>query len=113
MKVIIKIIDFSTLTIGIFLGLTIVLKSLGASVEAPFVKWLYGTISIQLVAPFKGIFPSPSIGTKGIIDIPAFFALVVYMAIGYATSLGVESLGRNIKPGKLLSKKKHSDQSEL
>ena len=105
MKILVKIIDFSTLTLGIFLALDIVLKSLGASAQAPFVRWLYFDVVNPLLAPFIGIFPSPEIGTKGIIDIPAFFALVIYMALGYALSMGIESLGRNVKPGRLIQKK--------
>lgn len=111
MKVLVKIIDFTTLTLGIFLGLTIVLKALGANPETPFVSWIYNQITTPLVLPFVGIFPSPTLGKSGVIDIPAFFALVIYMALGYALSMGIESLSRNIKPGKILKKKPGTPQT--
>jgi hypothetical protein len=36
------------------------------------------------MAPFRGIFPSPTIRPGGyVLDLPAIFALIVYILIGY------------------------------
>lgn len=106
MKMLTKVIDLTTLVLGLILGTRVLLKVLGASTTAPFVKWVYVGLSQPLLAPFLGIFPAPSFGKSGIIDIPAFFALVVYLAGGYMISAGIESLGRSIhlkiKPNNLL-----------
>lgn len=106
MKMLTKVIDLTTLVLGLILGTRVLLKVLGASSTAPFVKWVYVDLSRPLLAPFLGIFPAPTFGKSGIIDIPAFFALVVYLASGYMLSAGLESLSRSIhlkiKPNNLL-----------
>ncbi len=111
MNVVVKTIDLTTLTLGIVLGTRVVLKVLGANAATPFVAWIYNTMSDPLMAPFVGIFPAPSFGKAGIIDIPAFFALVVYLAGGYMVSSAVESLGRNIKAGSLFRIAQHKDSN--
>lgn len=108
MKVLIKVIDLTTLVIGLILGTRVILKILGAGVEAPFVRWVYTDLSLPLLLPFEGIFPAPSFGKNGIVDIPAFFAVIIYLAIGYMISAGLESLGRNVNipnPFRLTGKK--------
>lgn len=97
MKVLVKVIDLTTLTIGIILGTRVLLKVLGANPLTPFVAWIYQNLSDPLMAPFVGIFPAPTFGKSGVIDIPAFFALIIYLAVGYMISLGLDSLGKNIK----------------
>lgn len=65
------------------IGLRILLKLMGASTTAPFVRWIYET-SKPLLYPFEGMFPSSSVG--GIpftIEFSALFALFVYVFIGY------------------------------
>lgn len=111
MNVVVKIIDLTTLTLGIILGTRVVLKVLGANTTTPFVAWIYDTMSAPLMAPFAGIFPAPAFGKAGVIDIPAFFALIVYLAGGYMVSSAVESLGRNIKAGNLFKITQHKDSN--
>lgn len=63
--------------------LRIVLKLMGASTVAPFVRWVYET-SKPLLYPFEGMFPSSQVG--GIpftIEFSAFFALFIYVFVGY------------------------------
>lgn len=63
--------------------LRIILKLMGASTVAPFVRWVYET-SKPLLYPFEGMFPSSQVG--GIpftIEFSALFALFVYVFIGY------------------------------
>ncbi|MFZ5424382.1 MAG: YggT family protein [Patescibacteria group bacterium] len=78
------------------LGLRFVLKLFGASIVAPFVLWLY-TITDNLMKPFAGIFPSPSLGGASIIDIPTIVAIVVYFAAGYFLSVLIISADNNLK----------------
>ena len=63
--------------------LRIILKLMGASTVAPFVRWVYET-SKPLLYPFEGMFPSSQVG--GIpftIEFSALFALFVYVFVGY------------------------------
>lgn len=113
MRMLIKIFDLTTLCLGLILGTRVLLKILGASVTAPFVRWIYLDLSEPLMSPFQGIFPAPAFGKNGIVDIPAFFALVVYLGIGYLLSAGLESFGKNLKINNVLhiTKEKHSSDS--
>ncbi len=113
MNVVIKVIDLTTLALGIILGTRVVLKVLGANISTPFVAWIYSTMSDPLMAPFVGIFPAPAFGKAGVIDIPAFFALIVYLAGGYMISSAVESLGRNIKAKNLFRIAQSKDTTPL
>jgi uncharacterized protein YggT (Ycf19 family) len=65
------------------IGLRIILKLMGASTAAPFVRWVYET-SKPLLYPFEGMFPSSQVG--GIpftIEFSALFALFIYVFVGY------------------------------
>lgn len=79
---------FTTLANVIFtiiealLGLRIILRLFSANPATPFVQWVYET-SETLIAPFRGIFPSPSLREGFILDIPALFALLIYALIAY------------------------------
>lgn len=90
-----RIIDVTSWIIAFLVGLRIVLKLLSASLVAPFVEWLY-MFTDALIAPFIGIFPSPVIGKSSELDLSAFFALVLYLIIGFALAEGVEAAGRSI-----------------
>ncbi|HXK52772.1 YggT family protein [Candidatus Nomurabacteria bacterium] len=95
-KKIAKIIDIGTMVVGFLLGFRIILKFLGASTAAPFVKWLYEFTS-GMLAPFNGIFPSPMLGRTSVVDISAFFAMIVYLLLGYFIGELVESSGGTLK----------------
>ncbi len=65
------------------IGLRIILKLMGASTAAPFVRWVYET-SKPLLYPFEGMFPSSQVaGVPFTIEFSALFALFVYIFIGY------------------------------
>lgn len=64
------------------LALRIILRLLGASATAPFVAWIYDTTS-SILAPFSGMFPSPTIEPKYIIEFSTIFAMIIYSFIGY------------------------------
>lgn len=67
------------------IGLRIVLKLLGANPQTPFVEWVYET-SAPLLAPFEGMFPSPTLEGGFVLEVSALFALVIYALIGYLIS---------------------------
>ncbi len=64
------------------IGLRVLLKLMGASTSAPFVGWVYDT-STPLVAPFQGMFPSPTFTGPFTIEFSAIFAVFAYMFLGY------------------------------
>ncbi len=72
-----------------------ILKFSGASTVAPFVVWLYSTTD-YLMQPFHGIFPTPYLGGTSVADLPALFALLVYLGGGFGLTLAVEHLERAV-----------------
>lgn len=73
------------------LSLRVVLKLLGASTVAPFVRWVYETTQ-PLLAPFSGMFPSPRLPEGIVIEFTALFALMVYAFIGYLATELIKTL---------------------
>lgn len=87
-------------------GLRVILKLMGASTAAPFVRWVYDT-SKPLLYPFEGMFPSSQIGgVPFTIEFSALFALFVYVFIGYALQELVYYIGQ------LKYKKHHKNSKE-
>lgn len=66
----------------ILIGLRIILKLFGASVGAPFVRWVYET-TLPLLHPFQGAFPAPRLEGGSILEFSAFFALIIYALTAY------------------------------
>lgn len=91
-----KIIEIMSWIFGSLLGIRFIMKFFGASTVAPFVVWLYG-VTDSLMAPFRGIFPTPKLGTEGLIDIPAIVALVVYIVAGYFLAAFIEAADNNLR----------------
>jgi hypothetical protein len=71
---------FLVLVTGLLL-LRIILRLFGANPSTAFVNWIYNTTG-DLMAPFRGIFPTPTLGEGYVLDLPAIFALIVYILIG-------------------------------
>lgn len=84
-RLILLLVDFIFGLIEIILALRILLKFLGANPSTPFVSWVYN-ISETLINPFQGIFPSPVIEGRFILDLSAIIALFVYALIAYLIS---------------------------
>lgn len=98
------------------IGLRILLKLMGASTTAPFVKWVFDT-SKPLLYPFEGMFPSSTLNNVPFtIEFSAIFALFAYMFLGYILQEGIEFIGNNFrlikKSPKKLSKKTVDDEEE-
>lgn len=65
-----------------FLGFRLLLKLFGASEENPFVHAVY-VVSVPLLAPFAGIFPSLALENGFMLEFATIFALVVYAIIAH------------------------------
>jgi len=90
-----KIIEIFSWLFSSLIILRFVLKILGASTTAAFALWLYNTTD-SLMAPFIGIFPTPTLGSTSVIDLSAIFAVVVYIGAGYFIAALLESLDNNL-----------------
>lgn len=64
------------------LGVRFVLKLLGASASAPFVRWMY-EMSHPLLTPFLGAFPSPVLEQGAILEFVTLFAIIIYALARY------------------------------
>lgn len=69
----------------IVLALRVFLLAFSANVSTPFVEFIYRT-SGDYLEPFRGIFPSKSLGETGYLDIAAIFAIIIYLLIGWGFS---------------------------
>ena len=90
-KIIAALINLIINLIEGILSLRIILKLFGAATAAPFVRWIYET-SEPLLAPFIGIFPSPSLTGGFVLEFSALFALMIYTFLGYAATEALETL---------------------
>jgi hypothetical protein len=88
---------FGTILVGFtegIISLRIILKLLGASPAAPFVRWVYET-SKPLLYPFEGMFPSTqAAGIPFTLEFSALFALFIYISIGYILQEGIYYIQR-------------------
>lgn len=81
-RIMVIFINFIVGIIEVFLGFRFLFKLFGASQSAPFVNWLYATTE-PLLNPFSGIFPSPVLQGRYLVEFTTLVALLVYMLIGY------------------------------
>lgn len=68
--------------IEILLVFRFILKFLGASPSAPFVRWIYETTA-PLLQPFLFAFPTPSVQGGFTLEFTTLFAMFAYAFIGY------------------------------
>lgn len=54
-----------------------------ANPSTPFVQWVYN-VTTDLMAPFRGIFPTKPVGETGYLDISAIFAIIFYLVLSAA-----------------------------
>lgn len=67
------------------LTLRVFLLAFSANPTTPFVKFIYNT-SADYLSPFRGIFPSKTLGTTGYFDVAAIFAIIVYLFVVWGFS---------------------------
>lgn len=78
------ILTLSDIVIGLvefLLIIRVLLKFLGASTQAPFVRWIYETTT-PLLSPFEGMFPASSLTTNFVLEVSTLFALITFALIG-------------------------------
>jgi len=79
-RILFRLLDVVLGFVEFLIGLRLILKFFGANPFTPFVSWVYQT-SQPLLAPFIGMFPSPTLRGGFVIEISALFALIVYAFI--------------------------------
>jgi uncharacterized protein YggT (Ycf19 family) len=77
-----RIVWFVTAVVASLIAIRFVMRLLGASYDAEFVRFIY-SITAPLVAPFRGIFPAAGQGAY-IIEPESLIAIVIYVLIGWA-----------------------------
>lgn len=90
-KLITVLVTFFFGIIEILLAFRIVLSLLGANTNAEFSQWIFNNTD-PLVAPFTGLFPSPSLASTFVLDTAAIFALIVYAVVAFLLGQLVEAL---------------------
>lgn len=75
----------------VLLVLRVFLLAFSANVASPFVEFVYRT-SADYLQPFRGIFPSRTVGETGYLDIAAIFAIIMYLLVAWAFSALVNYL---------------------
>jgi uncharacterized protein YggT (Ycf19 family) len=86
--------------LGIIIALIIirvVLKALAANAGAAFTSFVYG-ITDPLVAPFQGIFPTPTSSRGSVFEFSSIVAIVVYALIAWVVVRLIEIGGRRRTP---------------
>lgn len=92
------VLSLTNLVFGSILGLIflrIFLKMFGANASTPFVNWVYET-SAPLLAPFLGMFPSPTLSKGFVIEISALFGIFVYVFIAYLLTESLRFLAHRL-----------------
>ncbi len=74
----------------------VALKLLAANADVGFVRFIYG-VSAPLVAPFQGIFPTPT-GNGSVVEFSSVVAIAVYALAAWALARVVLILGRQPEP---------------
>lgn len=69
----------------ILLSLRTFLLAFSANPTTPFVEFIYRT-SADYLQPFRGVFPSKSVGETGYLDVAALFAIIIYLLLAWAFS---------------------------
>ena len=68
--------------IEVLLLIRFVLKALAANVEAGFAQFIYG-VTGPLIAPFLGLFGTPTAPNGAALELHTLLALVIYAAVGW------------------------------
>ena len=64
-----------------------ILRLFGASTDASFTEWVYRNVD-RVMEPFRGMFPTPAVTDRSVVDFSLLFAMVVY-AVG---AIGLHAL---------------------
>lgn len=94
-----KLIDFVVGLVEIILTFRLVLKLLSANPNTPFVRWIYQS-SEPILKPFNGIFPSPALEGRSLLEFSTLFALMVYAIVGFYVNELIEYTAKANGDGK-------------
>lgn len=90
-RIVVFLVNIVLFVVEFLLAMRLILKFFSANAASPFVAWIYQN-SASLLSPFRGIFPTISIGTFPL-ELTTLFALIVYVVAGYFI-VELLSLGR-------------------
>jgi uncharacterized protein YggT (Ycf19 family) len=76
----------------VLLTLAFVLQLFGASTDAEFTRWVYRNAD-RVMEPFRGMFPSPTLSDRSVVDFSVLFAMVVYAMVALALHALISWLG--------------------
>lgn len=77
-----SLINLVIAAVEVLLVLRLVLKFFGANTATPFVQWVYDTTA-PIIAPFRGIFVSPTLEGQYVLEFQTIFAIIIYAIVGY------------------------------
>ena len=77
-----RVIWFIVAVISSLIAIRFFMKLLGASIQADFVRFMYGETA-PLVAPFRGIFQDSGSGSY-VLEPESLIAIAIYLLIGWA-----------------------------
>jgi uncharacterized protein YggT (Ycf19 family) len=83
----------------VILTLAFFLLLFNANPDAAFVEWVFRS-SERAMEPFRGIFPTETVGNGSIIDFSILFAIIMYSILGMVVSAFVNFLDRKISEEK-------------
>lgn len=72
-----------SLVASVFLAIGFVLLLFSANPATPFVKFIY-KVAYEFLGPFRGIFPTHSVGETGYFSSAALFAIIMYLILAIA-----------------------------
>lgn len=79
----------------IILTLAFSLLLFNANPDVAFVEWVFRS-SERAMEPFRGIFPTETVGNGSVIDFSILFAIIVYSILGMVVSALVSFLDRKV-----------------
>jgi uncharacterized protein YggT (Ycf19 family) len=86
------IINFFLALTEIFLGLRFLLRFFAANPNNAFVNWIFNS-SDTLLQPFRGIFPTTTIGHGFVVDFSTLFAMAIYAVFAILLTFLVTLMG--------------------
>ena len=79
----------------IILLIAFILLLFNASTDAGFVEWVYRS-SDRAMEPFRGIFPTRSVGAGSVVDFSILFAIIIYGIVAALIDALIHFIDRNI-----------------
>lgn len=86
-----RVTHFFVSLVTVALGLRFILKLFGANAANGFVEWVYD-VTNELLAPFRGIFPTEVLESDYVVEFSTLFAIILYMLFGLFVMAAVEWL---------------------